>query len=176
MFNFDYIAKEDIKEHKPKWPEIPDRPYGILIIGDSGSGKTNVLLNLKNQEPYIDKTYLYAKDPYKANYQLLINKTESTGLKYLNGLKALWNIQMIQMIFIKMLKNTTQIKNMIPDMLRNEKPNPMVTIIYQKKKIEYFSCFYYTILVRCSKSYQTKLNTLFCYENSKQKQSSTNRI
>ena len=24
MFNFDYITKEDIKEHNPNWPEIPD--------------------------------------------------------------------------------------------------------------------------------------------------------
>ena len=32
--------------------------------------------------------YLYAKDPYEAKYQLLINKTESTGLKYLNDSKA----------------------------------------------------------------------------------------
>ena len=41
-------------------------PYGILIIGGWGSGKTNILLNLINQEPDIDKIYLYPKDPYKA--------------------------------------------------------------------------------------------------------------
>ena len=40
IFNFSYIAKEYIKEHNPKWPEIPDHPYQILIIGGSGSGKT----------------------------------------------------------------------------------------------------------------------------------------
>ena len=45
MFNFDYIKKEDIKEHNPNWPEIPDHPYRILIVGGSGSGKTNALLN-----------------------------------------------------------------------------------------------------------------------------------
>ena len=32
--------------HNPNWPYIPDRPYIILTIGGSGSGKTNVLLNL----------------------------------------------------------------------------------------------------------------------------------
>ena len=31
MFNFDYITKEDKKEHNPHWPEIPDDPYRILI-------------------------------------------------------------------------------------------------------------------------------------------------
>ena len=48
MFNFDYITKEHIKEYNPKRPEIPDHPYLILIIGGSGSGKTNALLNQIN--------------------------------------------------------------------------------------------------------------------------------
>ena len=38
MFNFVYITKEEIKKHNPNWPEIPDHPYWILIIGGSGSG------------------------------------------------------------------------------------------------------------------------------------------
>ena len=37
MFNFGCITKEDTKEHNPQWPEIPDDPYRILIIGGSGS-------------------------------------------------------------------------------------------------------------------------------------------
>ena len=52
MFNFDFVANEDIKEHNPNWSEIP---YLILIIEGSGSGKTNPLLNLINNEPDIDK-------------------------------------------------------------------------------------------------------------------------
>ena len=59
MFNFDYFTKEDIKEHNPNQPEIPDHPYRILKVGDSGSGKTNALLNLINHEP--DIVYLYAQ-------------------------------------------------------------------------------------------------------------------
>ena len=55
MFNFDCISKENIKEHNTKWPEISDHPYRVLIIGGSGSGKTNALLNLINTEPDIDK-------------------------------------------------------------------------------------------------------------------------
>ena len=50
--------------------------------------KRNALLNLINHEPDIDKIYLYAKDLYEAKYQLLINKRESTGLKYLNYSKV----------------------------------------------------------------------------------------
>ena len=50
--------------------------------------KKNVLLNPRNHEPDTDKMFLYAKDPYKAKCQLLINKRESKVLKYLNDLKA----------------------------------------------------------------------------------------
>ena len=88
MFNFDYITKEDIKEHNPNWPEIPDHPYRILITEGFGAGKTNVLFNFINHEPDIDKIILYAKDPYDAKYQLLVNKRESIGLKYLNDSKT----------------------------------------------------------------------------------------
>ena len=34
------------------------------------------------------KIYLHAKDSYGAKYQMLINKRESTGLKYLNDPKV----------------------------------------------------------------------------------------
>ena len=78
MVNFDYITKEYIKEHNPNWPNIPDHPYKILIMGGSGCGKTNVLLNLINYQTDNVKTYLNAKDQFEAKFQLLNNKREST--------------------------------------------------------------------------------------------------
>ena len=48
MISLDSITNENIKKHNEKWPYIPDNPYRILIIGGSGSGKTNTLLNLIN--------------------------------------------------------------------------------------------------------------------------------
>ena len=77
MINFDDVVTENIKEHNPKWPQIPDHPYRIIIIGDSGSGKRNSIFNLINQQPDIDKIYLYTKDPYEAKYQFLIKKRPS---------------------------------------------------------------------------------------------------
>ena len=68
MINFDGVIKENTKEHNPNWPQILDYPYRILIIGGSGSGKTNSLFNLINKEPDINKIYLYAKDPYEVKY------------------------------------------------------------------------------------------------------------
>ena len=84
MLNFDFITKEDIKEHNPIWPEIPDHPYKILLVVDSGSGETNALFGLINNELDTDKIILFSKDPYEAKYQLLINKRGSTGLEYLS--------------------------------------------------------------------------------------------
>ena len=71
MVNFDNYTNENIVEHNAKSPYIPDHPYRILIVGGSGSGKTNALLSLINNQPDIDKIYLYAKDPYEKKYQYL---------------------------------------------------------------------------------------------------------
>ena len=62
--------------------------YRILIIGGSGSGKTNALLNLIENQPDIDKVYLYVKDLCEAKYQYLINIRESVGLKHFNDLNT----------------------------------------------------------------------------------------
>ena len=63
MISFDDFVNENRTENNRNLPYIPDKPYRILIIGSSGSGKTNVLLNLTEKQPVIDKIYLYAKDP-----------------------------------------------------------------------------------------------------------------
>ena len=76
MISFDDYANENKTEHNSKWPYVLDHPYRTLIIGGSGSGKTNALLSLINNQPNIDKIYLYAKDPYEAKYQFLIKKKE----------------------------------------------------------------------------------------------------
>ena len=59
-------------------------PFRMLIIGPSGSAKTNTLLHLINNLHPIDKIYLYAKDLHEPKYEYLINKREQTGIKNLN--------------------------------------------------------------------------------------------
>ena len=56
-----------------------------MIIGGSGSGKTNVLLNLINQQDHIEKNYLYEKDSSKPKYEFLIKKREDAGIKHLDN-------------------------------------------------------------------------------------------
>ena len=111
MINFDDYVSENKTEHNKNWPYTPDHPFRVLIIGGSRSGKTNVLLSLINNQPDIDKIYLYAKDPYEAKYQFLIKKKKEQDQNTFITLKLLLSIQMIRMMFAEILMNTIQIKN-----------------------------------------------------------------
>ena len=139
MINFDEYTNENIIEHNLKWPYIPDHPYRILIIGGSGSGKTNTLLNLINNQPDIDKIYLYAKDPCKAKYQYLINKREKIGLSHFNDPKAFMEYSNDMQDVYKNIEDYNPIKkckvlivfdDMIADMINNNKLNPIVTELF----------------------------------------------
>ena len=68
MINLDSITNENNKKHNEKWPYIPDHPYRILIIGGSGSGKTNALINLINEQKHIVKIVSYARDLSEPKY------------------------------------------------------------------------------------------------------------
>ena len=82
MINFDDYVNENKTIHNKNWPYIPDHPYRILIIGGSRSRKTNLLLNLIENQPDIDKIYLYEKDYYQSKYQYLINKREGVDMNH----------------------------------------------------------------------------------------------
>ena len=89
---FGQILKDDDQSvemnQNLNWPYIPEHPYRILIIGASGSGKTNVLLSLiKNQRPDVDNIYLYVKDPFESKYQLLMSVWEKVVIKKLKNSK-----------------------------------------------------------------------------------------
>ena len=82
MFNSDTITS---KNDDKKWP------YRMLIVGPSGSRKTNALLSLiqkQNNHSPIDKIYLYAKDLSEPKYQFLIKICEDAGIKNFNDPSA----------------------------------------------------------------------------------------
>ena len=56
-----------------------------MIIGGSGSGKTNTLINEQND---IDKIYLYARDLNEPKYKILTKKRQDAGIKHLNDPNA----------------------------------------------------------------------------------------
>ena len=87
MFNVDDSTNENNEKDNLKWPYIPDHPYRILIIGGSGSGKTNALHNLIKEQyddELIDKIYLYAKDLSEPKYKFFIKRCENAEIKHLN--------------------------------------------------------------------------------------------
>ena len=131
-----------------------------------------------------DKICLYAKDPYEAKYQLLINKSESTALKYLNDSKSFIEYSNDMDNIYKNIKEFNPNKkrkmlivfdDMIADMLSNKRFIPIVAELFITGR-KYFSCVYHTILFYCFEINQIKFNTLFRYENSKPKRTSSNRI
>ena len=139
MINFHDYVNENKTEHNKNWPYTPDHPYRILIIGGSGSGKTNVLLNLIENQPDIGKIYLYEKDPYEAKYQYLIKIREKVDLKRFNDPKAFieysndmcdvyknideYNIDKEHKILIVF-------DDMIADIIKNKKLNSIVTELF----------------------------------------------
>ena len=88
MINLDNIRNDKKPKHNKYYPYIPDHPYRLLIIGDSGSGKTNALINLINEQNDNDEIYLYARDLSKPKYEYLIKKCEDAGIKHLNNPNA----------------------------------------------------------------------------------------
>ena len=111
MISFNDISKKYIEKHNPNWPYIPDHPYKISIIGNPGSGKTNSLFDLINHQPYMIKFICMLRIHMKQNINFKLTNEKVQDQSNLVILKLLLNNQMIWMIFIKILKNTTQTKN-----------------------------------------------------------------
>ena len=139
MINFDKYVNEKKTKHNKNWPYIPDHPYRILIIGGSGSGKTNLLLNLVKNQPHIDKIYLYTKDPYESKYQYMINKREGVGINHFNEPKAFIEYSnnmhdVYKNIDEHNLDKENQIlivfHDMMADIIHNKKLNSIVTELF----------------------------------------------
>ena len=98
--------------------------------------KNKRIIKFINNQPDIDKIYLYAKDPYKAKYQYLINKREKVGLDHFNDPKAFMEYSNDMQDVYKNIEDYNPIKkrkvlivfdDMIADMINNNKLNPIVT-------------------------------------------------
>ena len=110
----------------------------MLIIGGSGFGKTNLLLNLIENQADIDKIYLYAKDPCESKYQYLINKREGVGINHFNNPKAFIDYSNDMHVYENIDEYNPYKKNkilivfddMIADMIHNIKLNSIVTELF----------------------------------------------
>ena len=141
MINFD--VNENKTEHNKNWPYTLYHPYRILIIGGPGSAKTNVLLNLIENQPDIDKIYLYAKDPYESKYQYLINKREGVGINHFNDPKAFIDYSNDMHDVYENIDDYNPDKenkilivfdDVIADMIHNKKLNSIVTELFIRSR------------------------------------------
>ena len=153
MINFDVCSNKNKIERNSKWPYIPDHSYRILIVGGSGSGKTNALLALINNQPDIDKIYLYAKDLYEAKYQYLINKREKIGLNHYGDLKAFMEYSNDMQDVYKNTEDYNPGKkrkilivfdDMIADMVNNKRLNPIVIELFIRGRKLHISIVFIT--------------------------------
>ena len=184
MINFDDYIDENKTENNKNWPYILDHPYRILITGGSGSGKTNVLLNLIEKQPDIDKIYFYAKDLYEAKYQYLINIREKVGINQHNDPRAYIEYSNNMNDVYKNINYYTPDKknkilivfdDVIVDMINNKKLNSIVIELFIRgRKLNISLVFFTQSYFKVQK--HVRLNTtLFCYRrNSKQKRTSRN--
>ena len=143
MINFDEYINENKSKHSKNWPYTLDHPYRILIIEGSESGKTNALLNLTENQPDIDKIYLYTKDPYKAKYQYLITKREGVGINHFKNPKAFIEYSNDMHDVYKNINDYNVDKghkilivfdDMIADIIKNKKLNSIVTELFIRGK------------------------------------------
>ena len=142
MINYDDYVSQNRTEHNRNWQYIPDKPYRILIIGGSGSGKANVLLNLIENQSDIDKIYLYAKDPNESKCQYLINKREVVRINHFNDPKAFIEYSNDMHDVYKNIDEYNPDKenkilivfdDMIADMINNKKLNSIVTCLLEEE-------------------------------------------
>ena len=68
IINFDDVKKENITESNKHWPQIPDHPYIILIIGGSRFGKTNSPIRYSTNQILTKLICLSVTDLYEAKY------------------------------------------------------------------------------------------------------------
>ena len=156
MINFDDYTNENKINHNFNWLYIPDHPYRILILGGSGSGKTNTLLNLIENQPDIDKKYVYVKDLYEPKYQYVINKRESVGINHFNDPKAFIDYSNDMHDVYKNIDDYNPDKenkilivfdDMIADMIHNTKLNSIVTELFIRGRKLNISRLYYAVIL-----------------------------
>ena len=101
--------------------------------------KNKFITEFKKNQPDINKKYLYAKDPYEAKYQYLINKREKVGLNHFDDLKAFMEYSNDMRDVYKTIHEYNPGKkrkvliifdDMIADMINNKKLNPVVTELF----------------------------------------------
>ena len=146
-----------------------------MIIGGSGSGKTKLLLILVKKQDDIDKIYLYAENFIEPKYEFLIKKHEVVGIKYCNDPNAFIECSNRMDDIYQNINDYNPSRkrkilivfdDMIADIMSNKKFQAIIKELFIRcRKLNISLVFITQSFIFCSKSCQTKSNSLFDYEN-----------
>ena len=136
MINFDYYTNVNKTEYNPKWLYIPDNPYKILVIGGTGLGKTNVLLNLISNQIYI--IYSYSKKVGLKHYH-----DPKVFMEYSNDMQDVYK-NTEEYSLGKKRKVLIVFDDVIADMVNNKKLNSIVTELFIRGRKLNISIFFIT--------------------------------
>ena len=134
-------------------------------------------MNLINNQPGIDKIYLYTKDLYEAKYQFLINKRETTWLKHFNDPKAFIEyLSDMQNVYKNIDKYKTDkeqkilivFDDMIAEIINDKKLNSIATELFIRgTKLNISLVFMTQSYFKLSKDLRLNSTNFFYCENSK---------
>ena len=74
-----YVDDNKNKKFKQRFEFMPNDTFRMLICGNSGSGKTNLLLHMLLSLLCYDEIFLYAKNLDQEKYQILIDEMNKTS-------------------------------------------------------------------------------------------------
>ena len=151
MKNYDQLIKIN---DNPNWPYIPHHPYRILIIGGSGLGKTNVLLNLikKSTTRYWQNLFIFQRSIRIKVSIIYQQKRKCRNLKNEKIQKHSLIIHKKLMMIedwrkrkgkkIKKKRVLIVLDDTITDMKSNKKLSPFVTELFLRGKKPYVSLIF----------------------------------
>ena len=117
-----------------------------MKIRSSGTGKTNLLFNLVNQQQDIDKIYLYSKDPNEAKYKIWIKNVKmlKAFIEYSNDMDDIYkNIEKYNPN--KKRKILIVFDDAIADILSNKELIPVVTELFIEDRKRNISLIFITL-------------------------------
>jgi hypothetical protein len=150
--------KNDVEYYNPNAPLIPPHPMRFLIVGASGKGKTDLLLNIIFQSDNFDHIYIVAKSPDQPLYNWLKHKLGKKLTIYAGG-DELPPVEEISD------KNSKQILVVFDDCVVDKKLQPKIDDYFVRARpkncsVGYLSQTYYkvgtAVRLNCSQLYLLK--------------------
>ena len=127
-----YDNKKKVNTFKTTNDFMPQQIFRLLLVGNSGSGKTNLLLHiLRKPLIYYDKIYLYAKNLEQSKYQDYIEKMQQIADKAKCPLDEILEYSNDEIISISDLDNILQKVVIFDDYVCDKNQNDIINYFIQ---------------------------------------------